>query len=176
MPDDQYELDEVDRGIIHVLQNDARNNTARDVGDAVGVSAGTVRNRIEKLEAAGVIRGYVPDIDYEKAGYQLKVLFTCTAEDPSVTLTEDLLDQHGVVTVRKLLAGKENYHIQAIGTDTNDVSGIGNSIRDCGLEIVRSDVIDAEFAQPFNHFGRDVMDEGDKLSTRAGEDSQDSAE
>ncbi|QLG47674.1 Lrp/AsnC family transcriptional regulator [Natrinema halophilum] len=152
----QHELDDVDRGIIHMLQKDARNNTAREIGEAVGVSAGTVRNRIEKLEEDGVLRGYLPDIDYEMAGYQLSILFTCTARNPSETLAEGILDLHGVITVRKLLAGEENYHIGAVGTDTNDVSSIANAIRDCGLEIVRSEVLDEEYIQPFNHFGKEA--------------------
>ncbi|MGQ3414249.1 Lrp/AsnC family transcriptional regulator [Natrinema sp. LN54] len=149
------ELDEVDRGILHMLQKDARDNTTREIGEAVGVSAGTVRNRMEKLEDAGVIRGYVPDIDYERAGYQLVILFTCTASDPSESVAEDLLDKHGVVTVRKLLAGEENYHVTVVGSDTDDVSQIANSIRECGLEIVRSEVMDEEYVQPFNHFGKE---------------------
>lgn len=149
------ELDEVDRGILHMLQKDARNNTTREIGEAVGVSAGTVRNRIEKLEDAGVVRGYVPDIDYEKAGYQLVILFTCTADDPSESVAENLLDKHGIVTVRKLLAGEENYHVTVVGSDTDDVSQIANSIRECGLEIVRSEVMDEEYVQPFNHFGKE---------------------
>jgi DNA-binding Lrp family transcriptional regulator len=107
MSSEQYELDEVDRGILHMLQKDARNNTTREIGNAVGVSPGTVRNRIEKLEDAGVLRGYLPDIDYEKAGFQLHMFFTCTANDPSDTLTEDIIEKHGVVTVQKLLAGEE---------------------------------------------------------------------
>ncbi|WP_306060540.1 Lrp/AsnC family transcriptional regulator [Natronococcus wangiae] len=155
------QLDTVDHGILHLLQKDARNNTTREIGEAVGVSAGTVRNRIEKLEDAGVIRGYVPDINYEKAGYQLEILFTCTAVDPSEALAEDILDKHGVVTVRKLLAGEENYHVTVVGTDTDDVSEIANSIRDCGLEIVRSEVLDEEYIQPFNHFGKEVSQNED---------------
>lgn len=155
----ESELDDVDRGILHMLQKDARNNTTREIGEAVGVSAGTVRNRIEKLEEANVIRGYLPDINYEKAGYQLVILFTCTATDPSESLAEDVLDLHGVVTVRKLLAGEENYHVEVVGTDTDDVSQIANSIRDCGLEIVRSEVLDEEYVQPFDHFGQDVSKE-----------------
>ncbi|QCS43033.1 Lrp/AsnC family transcriptional regulator [Natrinema versiforme] len=149
------ELDEVDRGILHMLQKDARDNTTREIGEAVGVSAGTVRNRMEKLEDAGIIRGYVPDINYERAGYQLVILFTCTASDPSESVAEDLLDEHGVVTVRKLLAGEENYHVTVVGSDTDDVSQIANSIRECGLEIVRSEVLDEEYVQPFNHFGKE---------------------
>jgi Lrp/AsnC family transcriptional regulator, leucine-responsive regulatory protein len=156
----ESELDDVDRGILHMLQQDARNHTTREIGEAVGVSAGTVRNRIEKLEDAGVIRGYVPNIDYEKAGYQLSILFTCTASDPSPTLAEEILDTHGVITVRKLLAGQENYHVSVVGTDTNDVSKIANLIRECGLEIVRSDVMDEEHVQPFNHFGMEIAQEG----------------
>lgn len=153
------ELDEVDRGILHLLQQDARNNTTREIGEAVGVSAGTVRNRIEKLEDAGVIRGYVPDIDYERAGYQLVILFTCTATDPSKTLAEDILDKHGVITVRKLLAGEENYHVTVVGTNTDDVSEIATSIRESGLEIVRSEVMDTEYVQPFNHFGKEIPED-----------------
>lgn len=155
----ESELDDVDRGILHMLQKDARNNTTREIGEAVGVSAGTVRNRIEKLEEANVIRGYLPDINYGKAGYQLVILFTCTATDPSESLAEDVLDLHGVVTVRKLLAGEENYHVEVVGTDTDDVSQIANSIRECGLEIVRSEVLDEEYVQPFDHFGKDVSQE-----------------
>ncbi|WP_247729615.1 Lrp/AsnC family transcriptional regulator [Halovivax limisalsi] len=147
------DIDDVDRGILHRLQQDARNESAREIATAVGVSAGTVRNRIEKLESAGIIRGYLPDIDYERAGYQLTILFTCTASAPSAELTETILDKHGVVTVRTLLAGTENYHVTVVGTDTDDVSSIADSIRECGLEIVRADVLDAEVVQPFNHFG-----------------------
>jgi len=52
------QLDNVDRGILHELQVDARNRTAQEIADKVDVSASTVRNRIEALEANGVIEGY----------------------------------------------------------------------------------------------------------------------
>jgi DNA-binding Lrp family transcriptional regulator len=71
---DQYELDEIDRGILHALQEDARHTTTEETGEAVGVSASTVRNRVEDLEASGVIRGYSPHVDYAGAGYDLNVL------------------------------------------------------------------------------------------------------
>lgn len=144
-----------------MLQLDAQKNTVREIANAVGVSAGTVRNRIEKLESAGILRGYIPDIDYERAGYQLTILFTCTASAPSEALAETLLDQHGVVTVRTLLTGTENYHVTVVGTDTDDVSSIADSIRECDLAIVRADVIDEEVVQPFTHFGQNVSEADD---------------
>ena len=65
------ELDEVDRSILHGLQADARTTTAEEMGEKAKVSASTIRNRIKRLEDAGVIEGYHPHIDYEAANYQL---------------------------------------------------------------------------------------------------------
>lgn len=50
-------LDETDRHILHVLQNNAR-ATITDIANEVGVSGNTVRNRIEQLEEQGIIKGY----------------------------------------------------------------------------------------------------------------------
>ncbi|WP_247728643.1 winged helix-turn-helix transcriptional regulator [Halovivax limisalsi] len=41
----------MDKGIIHLLQKDARNNTTTDIAEAVDVSPRTVSNRISQLEA-----------------------------------------------------------------------------------------------------------------------------
>ena len=78
MGDDGIELDDVDRGVLQLLQMDARNTTAEGMAERVGVSASTVRNRISKLEEGGVIRGYRPILDYERANLPLRVLFICT--------------------------------------------------------------------------------------------------
>ena len=72
-------LDNVDRGIFFHLQRDARNTTTQEIAETVGVSASTVRNRIEALEDGGIIKGYHPEIDYEAANLPLRVLFVCTA-------------------------------------------------------------------------------------------------
>jgi len=48
-----YMLDETDRRILSVLQRDAR-TSMRKISKEVGVSLGTVSNRVRKLEGAGV--------------------------------------------------------------------------------------------------------------------------
>lgn len=154
------ELDDTDRGILYMLQQNARDTTTSEIGTEVGVSAATVRNRIERLEDRGILKGYVPDIDYERAGFELHILFTCTADPrPSDEFVAELLDHHGVVAVRKLLAGDQNLHVEAIGTSTEDVAEIAHGLESCGLEIVRSEVLEEEFVQPFDHFGTDISDD-----------------
>lgn len=61
-------LDDTDKAILYLLQHDARGITTTEMGDRVGVSASTVRNRIENLEERNVLRGYHPVVDYDKAG------------------------------------------------------------------------------------------------------------
>lgn len=53
-------LDDVDRAILHPLQQDARTLTPVDTAERLPVSDGTVRNRLARLEERGVVTGYVP--------------------------------------------------------------------------------------------------------------------
>lgn len=66
-------LDETDRRILSVLQRDAR-TSMRKISEEVGVSLGTVSNRVRKLEGTGVIRGYAVLLDPEKIGWDLNVV------------------------------------------------------------------------------------------------------
>lgn len=50
-------MDAIDQQLISLLRRDARTNVAA-LAKALGVSRGTVTNRIARLEASGVIVGY----------------------------------------------------------------------------------------------------------------------
>ena len=153
-------LDNVDRGILHALQNDARNSTAAEMGEEVDVSASTVRNRIQRLEDAGIIEGYHPDINYEKANYQLHVLIVCRAPPSNRSkLADRVMEITGVVTVRELLTGTENLHVEAIAVNSDTVDSITEQIDELGMDIVSTDIIKVERTQPFNHFGQEVVEE-----------------
>lgn len=146
-------LDNVDRGILHELQVDARNRTAQEIADKVDVSASTVRNRIEQLEADGIIEGYQPKINYEAADLPLQVFFVCTAPPTERTeMVEQVLDVRGVVDVRETLTGYRNLFIEAVGTGTSDTARITNSLHEIGLSIESSEIVRQRRVQPFNHF------------------------
>ena len=147
------QLDNVDRGILHLLQVDARNTTAQEIADKTGVSATTVRNRIDRLEEEGIITGYHPSIDYEAANLPLQVLFVITAPAAERSeAVEDLLDIKGVVNVQETLTGRRNLHVEVVGTSTSDITRMTDSIHDLGLEIESSEIMKQRRTQPFNHF------------------------
>lgn len=62
-------LDELDRGLIEMLRDDARLPTAT-LARRLGVSRGTVQNRIDRLVASGVLLGFTVRLasDVQTAG------------------------------------------------------------------------------------------------------------
>jgi len=60
-------LDLIDLKILFILQNDGRRRLA-DIADEVDLSAPAVMERVKKLEAGGVIRGYHALLDGKKVG------------------------------------------------------------------------------------------------------------
>jgi Lrp/AsnC family leucine-responsive transcriptional regulator len=60
-------LDQIDLKILSILQNDGRRRLA-DIADEVELSAPAVMERVKKLEASGVIRGYQALVDGKKVG------------------------------------------------------------------------------------------------------------
>ena len=154
-----HNLDDVDRGILHLLQKNARGATAAEMADMVDTSASTVRNRIEYLED-GVIRGYHPEIDYEEAGFELHLFIVCRAPVAKrADLAEEALDLPGVINVRELTTGTHNVHVESVAVDSEMADVTLTGIEDLGLEIVSSQVINEYHVQPFNHFGEDLFED-----------------
>ncbi|MGA9401221.1 Lrp/AsnC family transcriptional regulator [Haladaptatus sp.] len=146
-------LDNVDRGVLFHLQRDARNTTTQEIAETVGVSASTVRNRIEELENNGVIMGYYPEIDYEAANLPLRVLFVCTVPATErTTYVDQMMEIQGVVDVRKMLTGRRNIHVEVVGTSTQDITRITDTLHESGVIIESSEIMRQRRMQPFDHF------------------------
>ncbi|WP_225334282.1 Lrp/AsnC family transcriptional regulator [Halomicrobium urmianum] len=150
------ELDEVDYGILHLLQSNARDQTPVDMAESLPVSAQTVRNRIEKLEERGVIEGYVPVIDYEEAGFPMRVKFACTAPVGRRTeLAREALEISNVVRVEEMLSARRNLHPLAVARNADEITAVTQALDDLGLRIESERLLRTHHHRPFNHFGED---------------------
>lgn len=154
------DLDPTDQGILYLLQQNARNNTTSGIGERVGVSSTTVGNRITKLEERGIITGYQPTIDYEKAGLDHNLLLTATAEmGERSRLAEEALEVHGVVTVRELLTHHQNLEIEIATSTRGEIEETLDELAELGLDLVRNELLKRELHQPADNFGREVVEE-----------------
>ena len=86
-------LDDIDRKILALLQKNAR-ISFRDIADAVGISVGTVHNRIKKLESLGIIRGYTTLLDPYKLGFELTALILMQVDGAHIVEVEREIAKH----------------------------------------------------------------------------------
>jgi Lrp/AsnC family transcriptional regulator, leucine-responsive regulatory protein len=80
------ELDNVDRHILSILQEDCTLQLAR-IGERVGLSAPSVADRIKKLEESGVIRGYTAVLDARKLGKDITAFIGVFVDHPKLIKT-----------------------------------------------------------------------------------------
>ena len=106
-------IDELDLKVISELRKDAR-QSFKDIAERLGVAEGTVYNRVHKLKELGVIRRFVPDIDFSKLGYDLTAIIGIVVEgghlpemeqkiakDINVSAVYDVTGEYDVLVVTK---------------------------------------------------------------------------
>lgn len=71
--DSNYQIDETDRKILRELVKEGRVSFL-DIAKRLIVSGGTIHQRVNKMKAVGIIKGFRPVLDKEKLGFSISVL------------------------------------------------------------------------------------------------------
>ena len=66
-------MDQIDRKIVALLREDARRSFG-DIGERVSLSAPAVKRRVDRLRAAGAIRGFTAVVDHAALGSTTEAL------------------------------------------------------------------------------------------------------
>ncbi len=141
-----YMLDETARRILSVLQRDAR-TSMRKISEEVGVSLGTVSNRVRRLEKIGVIRGYTVLLDPEKVGWDLNVVVGLRiqkgrlieiqekiAEDPRVYGVYDVTGDFDSMVVAR---ARDRSDLDELSKNVMSIDGIERSVTHLVLNTVK---------------------------------------
>lgn len=92
-------VDEVDLKIIEMLEADAR-VSFREISKKLGISEGTVYNRVKRLQDEGIIKGYSAKVDPTKLGMDLTaVIGLRVAGGHLVEVEEEISKMKGVCCV-----------------------------------------------------------------------------
>jgi len=83
------QLDEIDKEILRILQEDAR-KSYREIQDQLSISIGTIHNRISKLKEKNIIEGYTLKLNNTKLGYKLTFLIRIHIDGKH---TEEILNE-----------------------------------------------------------------------------------
>lgn len=68
--DEKYEIDNIDRQILSILQTDSR-TAYSEIARQLIVSGGTIHQRMDKLKQMGIVEGSSIDLNMQKLGYDV---------------------------------------------------------------------------------------------------------
>ena len=112
MPSDQRDIDATNRRIISELQGDARLSMA-ELGRRVGLSPPAVAERLQRLEADGVIRAYHADIDPRSLGLTLTAVIRVRPAPGQLANVAELARETDEVVECHRVTGDDCYFMKA---------------------------------------------------------------
>ena len=103
------DLPDLDRRIVRLLSEDGRMSFT-DLGRATGLSTSAIHQRVRRLEARGVIRGYAAVVDPEAVGLPLTAFISIRPIDASAPDdAPDRLADVPEIEACHSVAGEESY-------------------------------------------------------------------
>jgi Lrp/AsnC family leucine-responsive transcriptional regulator len=122
-------LTDHDARIVRVLQDDGRRSYA-DIGADVGMAGPSAHERVKKLEARGVIRGYAAVVDPAAVGLTV-LAFTWVTQAPG-TGTTDLTQAFAAIDAVlecHYIAGEADYLLKIRAHDMDELGEIVRRIQ-----------------------------------------------
>jgi DNA-binding Lrp family transcriptional regulator len=114
-------MDQTDERIVALLRDDAR-RSFQDIGQHVHLSAPAVKRRVDRLEAAGVIRGYTAIVDPAASGWHTEafVYLYCDGGMPADAIKR-AVDSEPQVASAHTVAGEYSAVLHVLAKDTTDL-------------------------------------------------------
>ncbi len=101
----RVKLDNIDNGIIELLQDDAK-YTNKEIAGKLGLTITPIYERIKRLKRLGVIKKMVTIIDYKKAGISILAFCNVSLKEHTLSFINDFEN-----SVQKLHQVQSCYHI-----------------------------------------------------------------
>jgi DNA-binding Lrp family transcriptional regulator len=115
-------IDETDRRLLRVLQQDSR-RSVQQLGEVVGLSASACHRRLKALEESGLVRGYRAVLDAERLGFTMQFFIEvslASQSEPVLDAFEAAVKDVPEVLECHLMAGQSDYILRVICRDHED--------------------------------------------------------
>jgi DNA-binding Lrp family transcriptional regulator len=111
-------MDEIDRKIVALLRANAR-RSFQDIGGRVSLSAPAVKRRVDRLEAAGVIRAYAALVDPAAMGWHTHAVVALFCEGRMAAAeVRGAVARHPEVAAAYTVAGEASAILHVRAADT----------------------------------------------------------
>ncbi len=144
-------LDDVDRQIVALLRQSAR-RSFQSIGLRVSLSAPAVKRRVDRLVAAGVIRGYSALVDPARFGWSTHAVVAVYTEGRmAASEVRAAVEHHPEVAAAYTVAGEASAVLHLRARDTAHLEGALERIRDeAGITRTQTQIVlSTLFERPF---------------------------
>ncbi len=124
-------LDGIDRKLLDVVQADAR-LSFREIGRRVGMSTPAVSERIRRLEAAGIIRGYAARVDRAALGREIGAFLRLAVSDKDFQRVSGLCRSLDAVVECHHITGEDSFLIRVAVTSISELEDVISRFRKIG--------------------------------------------
>ncbi len=117
-------MDPMDARILDILQRDGRRSYA-EIGAEVGMSGPSAHERVKKLEARGILRGYTAQVDPSAVGMGVLAFMWVTQAPGSIA--DDITDAFAEIAEIEdchRIAGEGDYLLKIRASDTLDLERV----------------------------------------------------
>ena len=117
-------MDDTNKDILRLLRKNGRMSFT-EIGKQLGISRVAVKKRVEKLEDAGIIRGYKAIIYREE---NVKMLMDITTVDDDYEDILEYLNRSGYVTELYVMTGNNRIHATAVAPDVSELKYLSKMV------------------------------------------------
>jgi DNA-binding Lrp family transcriptional regulator len=143
------DIDEIDITILKEIQEDSR-TSYRDIAKRLGLSVGTVHNRVKKMTGLGVVKSFAAVLDPEKLGFELTAIILMQVEgghivdvektiskSRSVIAVYDVTGDFDIIVIAKFRSREE---LNAFIKEILKMPYVKRSVTSIALNVVKEDV------------------------------------
>ncbi|KYZ75043.1 hypothetical protein AXX12_15820 [Anaerosporomusa subterranea] len=137
-------MDDIDRRILELLQNDGR-MTMKDLGGQIGLTSPAAIERVKKLEESGIIRGYAAVVDVKKIGSSLRAFFLVNCSCSCRQFAEFAAAHEQILSCHRI-SGKYCYLTEAVVNGMAELEELHEQLLELGS--VETLIV---LSSPFDH-------------------------
>jgi len=111
---EQFNIDETSLKILGLLQENARMSYT-EIGQKIGMTSSSVKERVQKLEEMKIIEGYAVKLNNEKLGFPITAITLWTCADayvPKEQMLVDILKKYPQVLEVLRITGKNDFMVK----------------------------------------------------------------
>lgn len=120
-------IDELDGRLLATLSANPRIGI-QELSNRLGIARATVYSRLEKLEAAGVVTGFGPDVDFAKLGYGVTAFITIELQQGRFNDVVPVLEKMPQVTEAHAVAGEGDIICRVVARDNDHLMEVVQAI------------------------------------------------